>query len=71
MIYETLIRGKGLFDGSKTLLDMVDKCWDMADQLKEMHKAGIELTGEVEDDYAFLETEDGEVAKKFGMENET
>lgn len=59
-----------MFDGSKSLLDMIDKCWDMANELQEMHKAGVKLTGEVEDDYAFLETENGEVAKKFGMHEE-
>lgn len=68
MRYETIMRGKWMFDGSKSLLDMIDRCWDMANELQEMHKAGVKLTGEVGDDYAFLETEDGEVAKKFGME---
>lgn len=67
MSYETTVRGKWLFDGSKDLGDMIDRCLDMANDLQEMRKAGVELVGEVGDDYATLMTEDGEVAKKFEM----
>jgi len=67
MSYETTVRGKWLFDGSKDMGDMIDRCLDMANDLQEMRKAGVELAGVVEDDYAMLVTEDSEVAKRFEM----
>ena len=70
MSYETTLRGKWMFDGAKDLGDMIDRCLDMANDLQEMRKAGVELAGEVEDDYAHLETVDKAVAKKFEMHEE-
>jgi hypothetical protein len=67
MSYETTVRGKWLFDGAKDIGDMIDRCLDMANDLQEMRKAGIKLVGEIEDDYAHLETDDKAVAKKFEM----
>lgn len=67
MRYETIVRGKWMFDGCKDLSEMVDACLDMANELASMKKAGIKLVGEVGDDYAFLETENEKVAKEFGM----
>lgn len=67
MSYETTVRGKWMFDGAKDIGDMIDRCLDMANDLQEMRKTGVELIGEVEDDYAMLMTEDEEVAKRFEM----
>lgn len=67
MSYQTTVRGKWMFDGAKSLSDMIDRCLDQANQLQEMKKAGIQLQDEVADDYAFLTTDDPKVAKQFEM----
>jgi phage I-like protein len=67
MTYETIIRGKGLFDGCSTMSSMIDACLDLANELSSMKKKGVELDHEIEDDYAFLTTDSEEVAKEFGM----
>lgn len=65
--YDTLIRAKGMFDDCETLEEMAQRAEDMAKELRDMHAAGITLRDTVQDDYAFCETDNKEVAEKFKM----
>lgn len=68
MTYETIFRCKWLGDGAKTVAEIADHLREAARELDEMAEAGIALRAEMQDDYAFLETEDAEVAERFGLE---
>ena len=64
-IFTGIMRGKFVYDGAKSIDDMVDSLVDEINLLRKMKAAGISLREEVEDDYAFLTTNDPEVAREF------
>ncbi len=68
MTYETIFRCKWLGDGAKTVAEIADRLREAARELDEMAEAGIALREEMQDDYAFLETEDAAVAERFGLQ---
>lgn len=65
--YTGIVRGKFLFDGDTTIEGMIDSLLEQLGDLKAMKEAGIRLSDEVDDDHAFLTTDDPEVAKRFGF----
>jgi hypothetical protein len=67
-IYEMVWRAKWIADDSETLLEAAQKLRAAADELEEWHKAGIVMKMKMVDDYAWLETFDATVAKKFGLQ---
>ena len=67
VIYETIWRAKWTTDGATTIGEMTEKLLGAAKGLREMEAAGITLDHEVDDDYAYLVTDDAEVAKEFGL----
>lgn len=69
--YTGILRGKFVFDGDTSIDAMIDSLLDEVNTLRAMKEAGIRLTEEVNDDYAFIETDDPEVAKRFGLTLET
>lgn len=69
--FETLWRNKWLTSEAKSIDEMADTLEEAAERLREMSAKGVKLDvemGGVCDDYAFLVTEDPEVAKEFGLE---
>lgn len=71
MKYETIIRCKWLGEGATTLAEIAERLRAEADHLQEMHDAGLTLAGPMEDDYAFVGTDDAELAARFDIpENE-
>ena len=68
--YETVVRGKWMFDGCKTVGEMAERAEKFAAGLREMAADGVTLRGEVEDDYAFLITQDEAAATKHEMQPE-
>lgn len=68
--FEGLWRAKWTTDGSETIAEMSAKLRAQADYLDEMAAAGVVLSHEVGDDYAFLETNDPAVAEKYGFHEE-
>jgi hypothetical protein len=67
-VFEATWRAKWLADGSKTIDEMVKALEAEAAHLRELAAAGVELADVVEDDYAFLTTDDSDVATKYGFE---
>ncbi len=66
--YEYLWRAKWTADGAETLDDMASMLEDAAKGLREMAETGkVWLAQPVQDDYAFILTEDAETAKRFGF----
>ena len=66
--YETLIRGKSMFDGCKTIKQMVERCGEMAAVLAKLDADKLRVyNNEVTDDYAVLVTTDEVTAKKYHM----
>jgi hypothetical protein len=65
--YEFSWRCKWLADEAESIPQMVQKLRQAADELEEMHGAGVVLDNPVRDDYAFLSTEDPAVAERFGF----
>ncbi len=65
--YEEVFRGKGLFDGCSSIAAMLARVEAARDNLLAYQKDGVVLAGEIEDDYAFLLTDDKKVAKKHKM----
>jgi hypothetical protein len=65
--YECTWRAKWLADGAETVQQMAAALEAEASHLREMAAAGIELVDVVEDDYAFLTTNDPEVAVRYGF----
>ena len=64
-------RAKWLYDGSTSLPEMAAALRRKADELDAMAKTGkITLLGKVQNDYAYLETKDPEVASGMGFEDE-
>lgn len=67
-MYEMIWRNKWLTAEAKTIDDMIAMLRGAADQLKAMKDAGVTLeTGNMQDDYAFLNTDDPKVAETFGF----
>ena len=69
--YIGIVRGKFIFDGSKTIDEMVDQLVQEITMLRKMRDAGIQLKEEVDQDYAHLVTDDPEVARQFGFTDES
>ena len=70
--YQMTWRNKWLTAEAKTIEDMIASLRAAADRLDEMRTLGVTLKqhDSVRDDYATLQTDDPEVAKKFEMEEE-
>ena len=69
--FTMLWRNKFLTTEATSIKEMAKILRESADQLDAMAKAGVVLSdnfGNVGDDYAYLETDDPEVAKQFEME---
>jgi hypothetical protein len=69
--YEMIWRNKWLTADAETIDDMINRLQEAANKLKEMKDAGIILNnsgGSCADDYAFFETTDEEVAKRFELQ---
>lgn len=69
-IYLGIVRGKFIFDGAKSIDDMVDSLVEEINNLRKMKTAGIRLKEEVDQDHANLITDDPEVAREFGFKAE-
>lgn len=67
--YETIIRGKWLYDGSETIHDMIDNLVAQINYLTKLKDAGAKLVS-AEDDYCFieLETVNKKLAEELGLE---
>lgn len=50
----TIVRGKWMFDGCKTIAEMVEALKRQITFLEGMKKEGWEVRDEIDDDYAFL-----------------
>lgn len=69
--YVLIWRNKFLTTEATSIGEMAKILREASENLEAMEKAGVTLEdGGVEDDYAFLVTEDAKVAKNFGMERE-
>lgn len=68
--YYTLWRNKWLTAHAETIDDMIEALEKAAQVLREMQEAGIALEGDCSDDYAFLYTDDPEIAARFGLQPE-
>jgi len=68
--YEMIWRNKWLTSNAKSIGEMSEILQESADILRKMEADGVVLNtdGGTEDDYAFLITNDHEVAEKYGME---
>ena len=69
-VFTGIVRGKFVYDGCKTIDEMVDSLVEEINLLRQMRDAGIVLREEVEDDYAFVTTKDPVVARKFCLVGE-
>jgi hypothetical protein len=67
MRYESIFRCKWLGDGSETLSEIAEKLEQEIVLLKQMEADGIVMEATMEDDYAFLVTENEEIAKKYSF----
>lgn len=67
--YETLIRGKWIYDGSESISDMIDHLVAQINYLTKLKDAGAKLIG-ADDDYCFveLETTNEKLAEELGLE---
>lgn len=54
----TILRGKWIFDGSKSIDDMIEKLRKEIELLEELKKEGYYVCDTVDDDYAFLRKND-------------
>jgi hypothetical protein len=63
--YESIFRAKWTVDGAVTIVGMISALEAQIKYLRKLDAAGCTLRGKVEDDYAFIETNDPKVAKKF------
>jgi hypothetical protein len=68
-MFEFVWRNKWLTADAHSLADMADKLDAAANQLREMHRAGVTLANgdDIADDYAYLVTADPVVAERFGF----
>ena len=62
-----IMRAKYVYDGCKTIDEMVDSLVEEINMLRSMRDSGVTLREEVDSDYAFLTTDDPEVARQFGF----
>jgi hypothetical protein len=71
--YVTLWRNKWLTADAKSIEDMIAMLRGSADELEAMRKDGVVLENEggTQDDSAYLVTDDPEIAKKYGMHEES
>lgn len=68
MRYTTTWRNKWLTADAKSIPEMADMLESASKLLREMHDAGIKLENDdIQDDYAYLVTEDPDVAEKFDL----
>jgi hypothetical protein len=69
-MYELIWRNKFLTVDAKSLDDMAGMLEQAAGELRRMQAAGVSLSpdGRVEDDYAWLLTDDPAVAEEFGFD---
>lgn len=65
--YEMLVRAKWSIDGAKTLSEAADKLEALAKELREMEADGLQLDGEIQDDYGSIYTTNKELAEKYEM----
>jgi len=68
--FTMLWRCKGLVDGANSIEEMVAALKAAAEELLQMKEAGVVLAQPVDGDYAFLATNNQEVADQFGFEEE-
>jgi len=67
MKYGGIIRAKWSIDNSETLSEAAEKLEDFAKTLRDMEEDGIVLVEEIIDDYGFIETDNEEIAEKYGL----
>lgn len=67
MNFTSIIRAKWTMDGSKTLKEAAENLEGFAKLLREMDKDGIILQDTIDDDYGFIETDNKEIADKWGL----
>ena len=68
--YYLIWRNKSLTDEAEDLEDMIAALEQAADTLREMHEVGVWLEGSPGQDFAYLVTDDLEVAFEYGFEEE-
>ena len=68
--YYLIWRNKSLTDEAEDLEDMIAALEQAADTLREMHEVGVWLEGSPGQDFAYLVTDDQEVAFEYGFEEE-
>ena len=66
-LYESIWRAKWTVDGATTVGEMVEKLVEAGQYLLELEAAGVTVDHAVEDDYAYLLTDDAAVAERFGF----
>jgi hypothetical protein len=79
MRYDVIMRGKWIWDGHQdadgeaaappaaTVAEMIECLEGRIADLRELQDAGVVLASPVQDDYAFLVTENPAVAERFGF----
>ncbi len=65
--FETLVRGKGTFDGCTSIREMLKRLDALRDELLAMDRDGLVISWEVQDDYATLQTDNLKIAKQHAM----
>lgn len=67
--YETIIRGKWIYDGSESISDMIDHLVERINYLTKLKDAGAKLVS-ADDGYCFVELETGDekLAEELGLE---
>ena len=68
--YYLVWHNKSLTDEAEDIEDMIAALEQAAQTLREMHEAGVWLEGDVVQDFAYLVTDDQDVAFEFGFEEE-
>lgn len=68
--YYLIWRNRLLTSEAESIEDMVAALEEAAQTLREMQEAGVWLNGGTEQDYAYLVTEDEDVALEYGFEPE-
>lgn len=63
-LYTGVIRGKGLYDGSRGIFDLLIKLAEAESWLNDLAREGVLVVGEVQDDYVTLVTDRLKVAKR-------
>jgi hypothetical protein len=66
-MYELDFRCKWLGDGCTSLEEIAARLEETAAELREMAKDGVQMENEMQDDYAFLKTDDITVAIRYGF----